>query len=57
MNAFEFTGTLQELLNEDGQDFVSTSTFENAGVLTGDAGLVVRLGDGSEFQITVVQSR
>ncbi|HOD84898.1 MAG TPA: hypothetical protein PKG77_26075 [Phycisphaerae bacterium] len=32
-------------------------TFEEAGVLTRDAGLVIRTRDGSSFQITVVQSR
>jgi CobQ-like glutamine amidotransferase family enzyme len=32
------------------------ATFEDAGVLTRNRGLVVRLADGSEFQITIVQS-
>ena len=31
--------------------------FEAGGYLTRDAGLVVRLANGSEFQITIVQSR
>lgn len=31
--------------------------FEEAGLLTMDKGLVVRLSDGTEFQITVKQSR
>lgn len=31
-------------------------TFEEAGMLTHNEGLVLRLDDGSEFQITVVQS-
>lgn len=31
--------------------------FRDAGVMTNNAGLVVRLSDGSEFQITVVRSR
>lgn len=33
------------------------STYDEAGVLTNNAGLVVRLFDGTEFQITVVRSR
>ncbi|GMU83736.1 MAG: hypothetical protein AMXMBFR47_36060 [Planctomycetota bacterium] len=33
------------------------TTFEAGGYLTRDAGLVVRTADGSEFQITIVQSR
>lgn len=32
-------------------------TFCDAGVLTDDAGFVVTLADGREFQVTVVQSR
>jgi hypothetical protein len=32
-------------------------TYEEAGMLTRDSGLVVRTTDGSEFQITVVKSR
>lgn len=32
-------------------------TFEEAGVLTRNKGLVVRLKDGTEFQLTVVKSR
>lgn len=33
------------------------TSFEAGGYMTRDAGLVVRLPDGSEFQITIVQSR
>jgi hypothetical protein len=32
-------------------------TFEEHGVLTTNAGLVLRLGDGTEYQLTIVQSR
>jgi hypothetical protein len=32
-------------------------TFESAMVMTQDAGLVLRLADGSEFQITIVRSK
>ncbi len=38
-------------------DDLDVRSYEDAGVLTHDAGLVVRVGDGAEFQITVVQSR
>jgi len=44
---------IQDILN----NIDSVRTFEEAGVLTRNAGLVCRLGDGSEFQITIVQSR
>jgi hypothetical protein len=32
-------------------------TFEAAGVMTADEGLVVSMDDGSEFQVTIKQSR
>lgn len=35
----------------------SAPTFADAGVLTYNAGFVLRLNDGSEYQITVVKSR
>ncbi|MCD6369950.1 MAG: hypothetical protein J7L63_00410 [Thermoplasmata archaeon] len=73
MNELELQDALKDLLEEipymdpldrdrlgllDGfDDIESVRTFEEAGVLTRNAGLVCRLGDGSEFQITIVQSR
>lgn len=39
------------------EDLQSVETFEEAGVLTGNKGLVLRMADGSEFQVTLVQSR
>ena len=46
---------LNESFDPDGiRDVV---TFEDAGVLTSNAGLVVRMDDGCEYQITVVRSR
>lgn len=35
----------------------TVQSFEEAGVLSGDEGLVLRMQDGSEFQITIRQSR
>ncbi|MGH9867089.1 MAG: hypothetical protein ACREAA_02850 [Candidatus Polarisedimenticolia bacterium] len=35
----------------------SVQTFEEVGMLTRDAGLVVTMTDGTEYQVTVVQSR
>lgn len=34
----------------------SVSSFEDAGLLTTNEGLVVRMADGAEFQVTVVRS-
>ena len=35
----------------------SVQTFEDAGVLTMNKGLVIRMKDHREFQVTIVQSR
>jgi len=56
MNEKMFEEFVQELLAD--QDKIrSTLTFGEAGMLTSNSGLVVRTSDGSEFQITIVQSR
>ena len=73
MNELELQDALKDLLEEipymdpldrdrlglldSFDDIESVRTFEEAGVLTRNAGLVYRLDDGSEFQITIVQSR
>lgn len=36
--------------------FCHVVSFDHAGVLSGNAGLVLHMGDGSEYQVTVVQS-
>jgi len=45
---FDSTGDLAEC---------DVITYQCGGVLTNDAGLTLRLMDGSEFQITIVQTR
>ena len=35
----------------------STESFEEAGVMSNNTGLVIRTDDGSEFQVTIVQSK
>lgn len=35
----------------------SIETYEEAGVMTSNTGIVVKLNNGSEFQITIVKSR
>lgn len=32
-------------------------TFEDAGIMTTDRGLVLTMADGTEFQVTIVRSR
>lgn len=66
-NEEQFEKTLQDGLRElitDGYDSseicwenMQVSTFEEAGVLTYDKGLVIRLPDGTEYQLTIVRSR
>ena len=48
--------TIQQALAEQ-DDVRSVMTYDEAGMLTRNNGLVVRTSDGSEFQITIVQSR
>ena len=59
MNEVMFEERLLNLIAED-EDWMlakSVNTFENEGILTHNKGLVVRLNNGSEFQITIVKSR
>jgi hypothetical protein len=37
-------------------EIAHSTSFEGAGVLTHNRGVVLRMNDGSEFQITIVQS-
>ena len=36
---------------------MQVQTFDNAGIMTYNKGLVITLPDGREFQVTIVQSR
>lgn len=65
MNEHGFTACLKGVLF-DGLDvnesfvpdgIARVETFAEAGVLTMNAGLVVTIDDGSQFQITIVRSR
>jgi len=51
---------IEELLIErlsEQDDAHSITTFEDAGVMTRNKGVVLRMEDGSEFQVTIVRSR
>lgn len=41
---------------EDDLHAIDTVSFAEAGVLTNNAGFVLRMSDGTEYQITVVKS-
>lgn len=61
MEADELGETVQEIaeLMEEGMGTTvdKAVTFEDAGVMTCQQGIVLRNADGSEFQITIVRSR
>ena len=46
-----------EFTADDRDGFLSVRTYELAGIMTSNRGLVLRMQDGSEFQISIVQSR
>lgn len=48
---------LEEDMNYDGLYYDQISTFKERGIKTDDAGFVIKMEDGSEFQITVVKLR
>ena len=60
MSESEFAEYLDEALmwasEEDGM-IIGSGSFESVGMLTRNEGLVIRMKDGSEFQVTVVKSR
>jgi hypothetical protein len=60
----DFEGALLTILEDNAGDpeedetaFERVMTFEDQGILTHNRGLVVRLGNGDEFQLTIVKSR
>lgn len=66
MDSEEFAEMLRDLLQsppddslflEDFMDVKQVRTFEEKMLLTSNAGVVLNLADGSEYQITVVRSR
>jgi hypothetical protein len=50
------TEAIEEHAEENDLPSTSVSTYADAGVLTRNRGLVVRIGE-SEFQVTIVRSR
>jgi len=56
VNNLQMVELLRALLEEELTQESRVLTFEEAGLLTRDEGLAVRLPDGDEFQITVIQS-
>lgn len=65
MSDHDFAAELQALVNGDidsddafeDNPIVRVASFADVGLLTANAGIIVRLRDGSEFQVAVVRSR
>jgi hypothetical protein len=57
MDKFQIVALMRTLLEEELTEESRVQTFQEAGLLTRDEGLVVRLPDGDEFRVTVVQSK
>jgi hypothetical protein len=59
MNEIEFETMLYEVLQDDVTvpEIARVQTFEEAGLLTNNRGVVVHTADGSTFQVTIVKSR
>ena len=60
MTENELVEYLEETLawsNEESGMFKSVRTFDSVGMMTRNKGLVVRMKDGSEFQLTIVKSK
>jgi len=58
MNEIDIETMLYEVLQDEEAvpEITKVRTFEEAGVLTSNRGVVVRSDDGSEFQVSIVQS-
>jgi hypothetical protein len=59
MNEIEFETMLYELLQDDesAPEIARVQTFEEAGLLTNNRGVVVHTAEGITFQVTIVKSR
>lgn len=62
MSEKSFQDLLQAILRDELEAeppyyITNVLTFEEAGVPTEDRGLVVKMSDGSEFQLTIARSR
>ena len=53
----ESSATATDMFAENGLAVTRAENFGERGMLTRNAGLVITLADGSEYQVTVVRSR
>jgi hypothetical protein len=60
MDEMEFQNLLEEMLflaDEADEKIDRITTFNDCGMLTSNKGLVVKMNDGSKFQLTIVKSK
>lgn len=62
MGEVEVCEALRDLIEMEGKEYglgdgIRSRSFSEAGVMTSNIGMVIRLADGSEYQITVIRSR
>ena len=62
MNELEMQELLTDALNfndeeNENNQIKSIKSFQDAIILTSNKGLIIKMNDGSEFQITIIQSR
>ena len=59
MDEREIRELLADMLldDENGAEVRNVETFQDAGLMTSAEGLVVRMEDGQEFQLTIVRSK
>ena len=57
MNSNQMVSLLKTLLEDELTEKSRVRTYAEEGLLTRDEGLVVKLPDGNEFQITIVKPK
>lgn len=58
MNTKYIESTLVDIIaDSENPDITNVETFEEAGLLTRDSGLVITMEDGRQFQVTIVQTK
>lgn len=57
MDEESFADYLTSIIHDNDDEVKGVATFEECGILTTNTGLVVRMKDGSKFQVTIVKER
>lgn len=57
MRSDEMVELLSDIVYDEMEGVRNVKTFDEAGLLTRNKGIVINLTDGSEFQITIIKSK